>query len=420
MSTTDQETRTSAQAAEECIELAHKVRDLRQTPADKRGDTWAADLAEASNALQDVNREFDTLRSTEQFNLELVAFLRDQEGERSGEGRRGPQAGTADLGSGEARSAGEIVTDSDQYKDLRDGKFEGVEVRNLLTGSSLGTSGSHLFAPVGQPIPPTPRQRRLFVRDVLSVQQTGLQSVPYIKELSPATNETGATTVSEASAKPEVTMQFESADAPIRKIAAWIQATMEALEDAPTLAGYINTRLSYMLLVEEEDQILQGDGTAPNISGILDQSGIQTQSATNNDVPATVADAIAKVELVDGDPDGIAMNPGDFWASVSERRSTHFDGEAHPATGSPFGSPDLSLWGLPVIRTRTLASLTAIVGSWRLGATLFERMGVTIRSTDSHASLFISNTVVILAEERVGLAVHRPDFFVNTTLDITA
>ena len=73
-----------------------------------------------------------------------------------------------------------------------------------------------------------------------------------------------------------------------------------------------------------------------------------------------------------------------------------------------------------MVRTRALAVNKAVVGNWSLGATIFERAGTTIRTTDSHASLFISNTSVILAEERVGLAVHRPDWFVTTTLDITA
>ena len=51
---------------------------------------------------------------------------------------------------------------------------------------------------------------------------------------------------------------------------------------------------------------------------------------------------------------------------------------------------------------------------------IFEKGGVRVKSTDSHASLFTSNTEVVLAEKRTGLAVHRPDGFVNTTLDITA
>jgi HK97 family phage major capsid protein len=411
---------TSLDLFQRAAEAGDKLRELRSTPADRRGDTFDSDLRAASAEVVDLDRLFENARSLEQYEFELTAMAR---GAELPEARGGDASGQSPR---EARTAGDIVTQTADYLgELRArGDAGGIEVRNLLASGSDFGSGSQVFVPVGTPYLAngTLQRRRLFVRDLIPVQQTGLASVPYIQEINAFTNETGAATVKEGSAKPEVTAEFTQADAPLRKIAAWIQVTMEALEDAPTLAGYINTRLSYMVLLEEEDQILQGNGTAPNISGILDQSGIQTQTATNNDVPATIADAVAKVELKDGMADGVAMNPGDYWASISERRSTHFDGEGFANGGGsiPFGAPPDTLWGLPVVRTRTLASLTCIVGCWGIGATIFEKGGVRIKSTDSHASLFISNTEVVLAEKRTGLAVHRPDWFVNTTLDITA
>lgn len=395
-----------------------KLRELRARPADQRDDAWEKDRRAASVEVTDLDREFTEAREREKFEFELAALERAAQ---LPEARGGEAAGADVSGGREMRSPGDIFVQSEAYKESPLTRNREVEVRNLLSAGNLFGTGSDSFLPVGQPIAPTPRQRRLFVRDLLSVQQTGLNSVPYFRELNPATTETGATTVAEGSAKPEVTATFVAADAPTRKIAAWLQITMEALEDAPTLAGYINTRLAYMLMVEEEEQILLGDGNAPNLTGVTVVSGVQTQTATNNDVPATIADAAAKIELVDGMADGIAMNPGDFWASVSERRSTNFDGAAHEAgNGAPFGSPNPQLWGFPVVRTRTLTSLTAVVGAWQLGATLMERSAPTVRTTDSHASLFISNIEVVLAEERIALPIWRPDFFVLTTLDITA
>ena len=412
---------TSIDLRDAATAAGDKLRELRALPADKRGDTYDTDLRAASALVVDLDREFNEARNREQYDFELLAMER---GLALPEARGGHASGQQVTDSDEYRTPGDIVVNSEQFKEMRDGRMGEVEVRNLIAAGTPGSgSGSTAFTPVGTPYlaPQSIQQRRLFIRDVLSVQQTNLASVPYVQERLASTYETGATTVSEGSAKPEVTMQFTVADAPIRKIAAWIQVTMEALQDAPTLAGYINNRLAYMVLLEEEEQVLSGNGTAPNLTGVTQVTGKQTQAATNNDVPGTIADAIALVENVDGYPDGIAMNPGDYWASVSERRSTVFDGAlSGPGGFAPFGAPAPTLWGLPIVRTRSLSTLTAVVGSWRLGATLFQREGVTIRSTDSHASLFVSNTSVVLAEERVGLAIHRPDWFVVTTLDITA
>jgi HK97 family phage major capsid protein len=311
-------------------------------------------------------------------------------------------------------SPGEEFIRSAQYeaRNRESGTTDSVEIRTLLTTATTDPAGG-LFMPVGTPLPPLRRRMRLFVRDLISVTGTTLNSVPYIRELNPATNEVSATAVAEGTAKPEVTMQFVQADAPIRKIAAWIPITQEIADDAPTLRGYIDQRLAYMLALREEAQILNGNGTAPALRGILQTSGIQTRSA-GADKLTTLGLAIGDVENVDGEADGIAMNPITFWTMLTTRSATEYD-VGQGATG-PFGSVPTGVWGIPVIRTRQVAANKAIVGAWRLGATIFDRESTVIKTTDAHSDYFVLNKLVILAEERLGLAVNRPDLFVDTTL----
>ncbi len=424
---------SSAELREAALTAADRLVGLRSIPEERRPDSWATEVRAAVDELNDTNALFDTAVRMEQDAMQRAAWdaALTEAADPNRRGSRGPDGAFTDAAP-DARSAGAQFVESDEYRaqlgEVIDGgarellhkSGSGFEVRNLLTGSSIGTSGSNVFAPVGTPYlqAGTLRMMRFFMRDVLPVQNTGLQTVPYIKELNAATNETGATTVQEASAKPEVTMEFTSAEAPIRKIAAWIQVTEEAYADAPTLQGYVDTRLAYMLQVEEEDQLLQGNGTAPNISGITDQSGVQTQSAVADDLAGTIGLAIAKIENVDGDASFVAINPITFWTGVVERHSSQMDGGALASGNLPWGMPPTTLFGLPAIRSRVFSSNKALVGAG-LGATIFERSGTTIRSTDSHASLFISNTLVVLAEKRTGLAVHRPDWFVDTTLSFS-
>ena len=51
---------------------------------------------------------------------------------------------------------------------------------------------------------------------------------------------------------------------------------------------------------------------------------------------------------------------------------------------------------------------TAYVGDFHAGATLFDRGVTNVFLSDSHASLFISNILVILAEARLKSAVTEP------------
>ncbi|MGK2948993.1 MAG: phage major capsid protein [Acidimicrobiales bacterium] len=406
-------------------DAAQQVIELRRTPADKRDDAYADEVRSRLDFINTFDTVEKVLTDGERHAAQAEADQRAAaEAERLKKaGLRGPNAAFGD-GAERPRSAGEQVILSDEYEAFaqRGGKgLVDIEVRTLLTSGdedSVG-SGSGVWRPIGQPMlrAGTERRQRLFVRDLLSTGTTGLSSVPYIRELNAATNEGGAGTVAEGSAKPEVTMQFEQKDAPVRKIAAWLPATTEILSDAPTLRSYIDSRLEYMILLREEAQVLAGDGNAPNLEGVTVVTGKQTQAAVNNDVPATIALACSKIELVDGDPDGVAMNPTDYWTAVATRHATQFDNGGGGNAPAELAS---ITWGLPCVRTRALSSLTAVVANWFLGATLLQREGVSIRVGDQHSDYFVNNKVAILGEERVALPIHRPDFFVVTTLDITA
>lgn len=398
----------SAELIDTLFERGAKLGELRTLDPAKRTETWDKDLRSALTDVKVLDAELSvTLRTIDALDTDRNVRTVGGSGPK-GATQSGPQA----------RTMGEIVAAD---KDLADwvkqtrgaGVSPEVQVRTLLDTAGTGSTGSNLWMPVGTPYlsPNAVQRRRLFIRDVLPSADTSLASVPYIRELNSDTNALGATTVAEGAVKPEVTMAFTSADAPIRKIAAWIPVTSEILEDAPLLRGYIDARLGYMLALREEDQLLNGNGTAPNLRGIRQTVGLQTQAAVIGDFVVTLGNAIAKIENVDGDADGIAMNPADYWSMVTKRQSDgHFD------QGSPYGSLPASPWGLPVIRTRSLPVGKALVGSWGLGAQILDRSSATVKVSDQHANYFVENKVALLIEKRLGLAVYRPDFFVEATL----
>lgn len=350
-----------------------------------------------------------------------------------------PTAATTPM-AGEFRTAGMLLTESDAYQSLVhegragthseaiefDGSFfldgqanQYAEVRTLITSGSTAVVGNAgILLPVGQPtdMPIRIRQRRFFVRDLMTVLPTTLPAVPYIREFNALALEGSASAVAEGSAKPEVDMQWEADTALIKKIAAWVPLTTEIIDDAPLLRGYVDTRLGYMLAIREEDQLLNGGGTGANLKGLLSFTGVQTRTA-GADVPITLALAMGDVEAnADAEADGIAMNTVKYWTSVATRYSTQFDG-GWGDRGLPYADPtNLNFWGMNTVRTRALATNKAIVGAWKMGATLLDRMRNTIFVGNQHANFLIENKVAVVAEERVGLAVHRPDFFVNVTL----
>ena len=385
--------------------------ELRATPVDKRGDTFAADAKEAIDFLHDTNLIHDALERSGRVEAPTPP---------AGESR-GPRGAFTD--STEARSLGDQLVSQDGYTSWaeRGGRNSGGayagEVRNLLGEYTSGgyVSGAAGWLPVATPqmVTASLERRRPFVRDLMSVQSTGLKVIPYLREQAQITNETGAAMTSEGSAKQEVTMTFEQYSAIVEKITAWIPATDEILTDAPTLKGYIDTRLEYMLMIREEAQVLAGSGTSPQIQGLATLPGTQPQSAVSGDYPATIGKAIGLVENVDGEADGVVTNAVDYWTAVVKRHTDMFDngyGGNAPAAASGI------TWGLPVVRTRAITSGNAWVASWRLGSTLFDRQETTIKVGDQHSDYFLRNLLVILAEKRIAVAWHRPNCFVKTTV----
>jgi HK97 family phage major capsid protein len=387
--------------------------ELRRRPADQRGDGYSEDLR---SALDFIN-QFDAIERA------LTASQRAADDQRIAAIEQTMRAGARSFGIetpedlARARmSIGAQVVAADGYEDwasTRSGTFV-TETRALIS-EYTGTTGADTWLPVATPTlhAASTQRRRAFVRDLVAPGTTGLSGVPYIQEVDAVALEGGASAVAEGSAKPEVDMKWIPADAPVRKIAAWVPVTDEIMTDAPTLRSYIDARLEYMLMIREEQLQISGTGTAPQLKGILAYADRQTQGAVAGDLPATVAAAIGKVENVDGDADGLVLNPVTFWTAVAKRHSDQFD---HGFGGGAPGAVNNITWGLTSVRTRAMAAAQGIVGAFRYGAQVFDRSGLVVRVSDQHEDYFVNNKQVILMERREAFAVWRPNLFVDTTL----
>lgn len=249
------------------------------------------------------------------------------------------------------------------------------------------------------------------VGDLVLPGSTDSNVISYYEE---TTFTNAAATVAEGDSKPESALAFTERTETVRKIATWIPATSEFLEDNAGIRSYIEGRLRFMVEREEEDQLLNGNGTPPNISGILDRS-IQTIGSAGSD-PTSDVDAIYRgiTEVrTDGlaEPTAIVVHPLS-WANI---RLVKDDNNAYQGPG-PF-APDVGerLWGLPVRVTPLIAEGTALVGAFRPFAQVFRKGGIRVVASTEHSTYFVENKVAILAEERLAFAVYRPAAFCTVT-----
>lgn len=271
-------------------------------------------------------------------------------------------------------------------------------------------SGGKLVIADYQPgIVPLPT-RPLRVADLFAFGTTDSNAVVYMVE-SAFTNAAGA--VAETAAKPESTLTFDQVNEPVRKIATWLPVSDEMLDDVPTLGAYLDARLRVAIELTIEDQLVSGNGTPPNISGVLDRAGLAPSIARTTE---SNADAILKqISAIENStfmrPDAVVMNAAN-WSSILTSKDT----AGAYYGGGPLATPaQPMLWGLPVVLTPSVVTGTALVGAFKVGGQVFHRGGLRVEMSNSHAAFFIENKVAILAESRLALAIYRPAAFGTVT-----
>ena len=286
----------------------------------------------------------------------------------------------------------------------------------LQSGSPTQTStnqGTLLVPPQRLPGFVELLQAPLKLRNLITVGATDSAQIEWLQQTavaSAAAEVAEATATSGASGtKPESGMTFTLENTPVQIIAHWIPTTRSALADMAQLRTLIDTQLVDGVARRLNTQILKGNGSAPNLKGIL-SNAIQEQDDVVNGVTAArkierIMAAITKIRLAFLEPTAVLLHPNDY----QEIRLAK-DAMGQYYFGPPSQAGEATIWGLPMIEDVTVDQGSPVVGDWAQ-ATLYVREDVSITATDSHSDFFVRNMIAVLAEGRYALAVQRPDAF---------
>jgi HK97 family phage major capsid protein len=171
-------------------------------------------------------------------------------------------------------------------------------------------------------------------------------------------------------------------------------------------------------------QVLLGNGTAPNLSGLLDHSDITVaddayftanpvhDAGFDNENLNRIRRAKSLVRTAGrARASFIIANPTDVEAWET---ATGTDGNYLVGPSRVLGSVG-TLWGLPLYEDSNLAVGEALVGDGSK-AVVIDRHDAQIYTTRSHEDFFVRNIIVLLAEMRAAFAVTRPAAFVHVEL----
>jgi len=251
--------------------------------------------------------------------------------------------------------------------------------------------------------------QRLTIRDLITPGRTSSNLIAYLRETG-FTN--SAATVSEGTVKPASDIAYEQVQSAVVTIAHYIKATKQILDDFMQLQSQIDGRLRYGLKLVEETQLLKGSGSGNNLNGIY-------TAATTYVAPTTVPNPskidqfrlmLLQAELAEYPATGIVMHPID-WTEIELKKDTL----GRYIIGNPVGMINPTLWARPVVATKSMTRDTGLVGAFRLGAQLFDREDANVVIATMNEDDFIRNLITIRCEERLALAVYRPEAFIKST-----
>ncbi len=249
-----------------------------------------------------------------------------------------------------------------------------------------------------------PALRKLRLLDLFVIGTTEANTVDYVQI---TTLPGQAAETAEGGAKPEASFVTADVSAPAATIAEWVKLTRQSLSDAGTLMAAITGLLTFDVRKRLESQMIAGNGTAPNMRGLLNTAGIGAPAfVAGDDKAACILRALTAVYLSDGDPNFVALHP----TVMQDLRLMKASTAGVYLYGDPASADPPTIWGIPVVQSAAVPATTALVGD-SMGATPLVREGVTARVSDSDTDDFTKNRVTLLVETRVAFPVWRPSAF---------
>ncbi|ALB67888.1 FIG00350558: hypothetical protein [Cronobacter dublinensis 1210] len=361
--------------------------------------------AETKETVDKMASEFNALKEAEKTLKAALGELEQQVAQM-------PLANAAKV----VETVGQTVISSEALKafaaSVEGGKRVSVPVNAALISTDVPTG---VVEPQRLPGIDTAPRQRLFIRDLIAPGRTAAPAIFWVQQTG-FTN--AAKVVPEGTAKPYSDIQFATQITPVTTIAHMFKASKQILDDFAQLQSTIDAEMRYGLKYVEEQEILFGDGTGAHLKGIVPQASafsaaFEVEKQNGIDVLRL---AMLQAQLARFPASGHVLHFID-WAKIELTK----DSLGRYVLANPAALSGPTLWGLPVVATETAAFQGKfLTGAFNAAAQLFDREDANVVISTENADDFEKNMISIRCEERLALAVKRPEAFIYGAFTATA
>lgn len=292
------------------------------------------------------------------------------------------------------------------------GKRVSIPVNAALISSGVAEG---VVEPQRLPGIDTAPKQRLFIRDLIAPGRTSSPAIFWVQQTG-FTNKAAA--VAENTTKPYSDIAFATKITPVTTIAHMFKASKQILDDFAQLQSTVDAEMRYGLKYVEEQEILFGDGTGVHLHGIVPQASafsaefrVEQQNGIDD-----LRLAMLQAQLARFPASGHVLHFID-WAKIELTKDTL----GRYILANPSGLTGPTLWGLPVVATEAAAFKGKfLTGAFNAGAQIFDREDANVVISTENADDFEKNMISIRCEERLALAVKRPEAFIYGSFTVPA
>lgn len=377
----------------------------------------ANDTNDAAEKLRELDSELQSL-GTELRNAEMKA-LRDRNRQRE-ELRGEPAEDYQRPHEVSRKSFGQLFTSTKSFIEGQKSRTPSSAIVDISLKTLMETTAGYAPDSVRSGVVVAAATEPVQLLQYIPVRSTQYELVKYMEETSttPPTAEERA----EGTAYAEAEFEFTERESPVRKITTSLPITDEQLQDAPEVAAIIDSRLRFGIMKRLDTQIMVGNGTPPNLAGLLDYTGaghangdIQTLAQGVGGIGDSIFDAVFSAMMLvrttgRANPNLIVLHPTDF--GIVRLAKTELGEYIMGNPGQGGGST--TLFGLPVALVESLTPGTGVVGDFANFCYIAERRGIDVQA-GYVGDQFKEGKKTIRADLRAAFVVLRPGAFVSMT-----
>ena len=257
--------------------------------------------------------------------------------------------------------------------------------------------------------------RSIHIRSLIPNGSTDAQTIRFPKESGYSDN---AAATAQGSTLGQSDFDITATSVNLEKIGTYMRITEEMLNDTPQLSSYLSARVPGKVLSVEDTEILNGDGSSPNLDGLFtDGAAFVTGSGgafyqsveSANEYDVLVA-ALNQLALSNYQADSILLNPTDLHKIVLLKSTANEYLRQQIYTGV-----QPTIMGIPVTVNTAVTAGKFLVGNLAQATQLWIRENLAVSFSREDSTNFRDGFITVKAQERVALTNYQPNAIVQGT-----